>query len=272
MRSANGLLTAAALLHLAPVLLVGASAAQCELPKGLYEDRLALTQTQGPAEPANGALLPAGTVTPASKLTEIDGEYRRFLAAVAAATQAKDESALKACCDRASGDRAGALVCGLSLYLQGGRKQSAAFLEQFPNGRKEAAILPDLEAIFGKPGVELYPPKGPGYRLIDELFLLVMDEREVAINRYFSAATHSTGDQANYMNGQIRTFLKEAPAVVVNQWLVLRRYRPKLKQAAQSLIASSTPAEMQKLVRAVRTFCGASNPDCPDILKLYAGK
>jgi hypothetical protein len=29
---------------------------------------------------------------------------------------------------------------------------------------------------------------------------------------------------------------------------------------------------MQNVVRAVRAFCDKSNPDCPDILKLYAGK
>src|SRR5579864_5561254 len=116
MRRVNGLTISGVML---PALLAGANAAQCDLPKSLYEDRLALTQKQGPAEPATGALLPPGTVTPASRLAEIDGQYRQFLAAIAAATQSKDESALKACCDRASGDRAGVLVCGLSLYLQG---------------------------------------------------------------------------------------------------------------------------------------------------------
>src|SRR5204863_9589760 len=106
----------------------------------------------------------------------------------------------------------------------------------------------------------------------DELFLLAMDQRDVAITKYFNLANHATPEEAAYMDSQIRTFLKEAPAVVVNQWLILRRYRPRLKAAAHAMIASSTPAEMQSLVKVVRSFCDKGNPDCPDILKLYAGK
>ena len=169
-------------------------------------------------------------------------------------------------------DRAGALFCQLSLYLSGGRTDSAAFLEGFPSSKKEIALLWDLDAIAGGLGKTAYPPKGPSYQLIDELFLLVMDERDAAIAKYFNLASHASGDAATYMDGQIRTFLKEAPSAVVNQWLVLRRYRPKLKTAAQSLIASSSPAEMQKLVKTVQAFCEKGNPDCPDILKLYGGK
>ena len=133
-------------------------------------------------------------------------------------------------------------------------------------------MLWDLNAISGELGKTAYAPKGPGYKLIDELFLLMMDERDGAIVKYFNVASHSSGEAGIYMDGQIRTFLKEAPSAVVNQWLVLRRYRSKLKVAAQSLISSSSPAEMQKLVKAVHAFCDKGNPDCPDILKLYAGK
>jgi hypothetical protein len=179
---------------------------------------------------------------------------------------------VKACCDQAGSDRAGALFCQLSLYLSGGRTDSAAFLDGFPSSRKETALLWDLDPISGALGKTAYPPQGPGYRLIDELFLLVMDERDAAMGKYFNLASHASGDTATYMDGQIRTFLKEAPSAVVNQWLVLRRYRPKLKIAAQSLKSSSSPAEMQKLVKTVQAFCGKENPDCPDILKLYGGK
>ena len=270
MRRALGFFTAGIVL---PALLSGADAARCRLSKGLYEDRLALAQKQGPAESAAaGALLAPGTVTPADKLAAIDQEYRRFLTELAAAIDHDDAAGLKACCDEAAGDRAGSLYCQLSQYLFGQRKESAAFIEQFPNSRKEFAMLWDLSAIAGSAGKTLYPPKGPSYRLIDELFLLVMDERELAITKYFNLATHASGEEAKYMEGQMSVFLKEAPAVVVNQWLVLRRYRARLKGAAQSLIASSSPAEMQKTVKAVRAFCDKSNPDCPDILKLYAGK
>jgi hypothetical protein len=256
-----------------PALLWSGDPGRCQLSKGLYEDRLTLVQKQGPADsPATGALLAPGSTGSANRLSTIDDEYRLFFAEIASATQSNDSATLKSCCDHAANDRAGALVCRLSLYLDGGRKDSSLFLEQFPSTRKEYTMLLDLNSLAGGAGTNLFPPKGPGYRLIDELFLLVMDQRDIAITRYFNLAAQATGDEAAYMDGQIRVFLKEAPAVVVNQWLVLRRYRPKLKSAAQAVIASSTPAQMQGLVKAVRSFCDKSNPDCPDILKLYAGK
>ena len=266
----TGLLIAGGVL---PALLWGADAARCRLPKSLYDDRLALAQKQGPAEgSAAGGLLPSGKVAPAGKLTAIDDQYRQFLTELSDDLERKDTEAVKACCDMAGSDRAGSLFCQLSLYLAAGRTDAAAFLDQFPNNRKETTMLWDLEPIAGNLGMSMYPPKGPSYRLIDELFLLVMDERDPAIARYFNLATHTTGEAAGYMDGQIRTFLKEAPSAVVNQWLVLRRYRPKLKAAAQALNTTLSPAEMQKVTKAVRAFCDKSNPDCPDILKLYAGK
>jgi hypothetical protein len=256
-----------------PALMWGGDAGRCQLAKNLYEDRLTLAQKQGPADsPGSGALLAPGATGTSARLSSIDTEYQQFFAELASATQAKDSEALRACCDRASTDRAGALVCRLSLFLDGGRKDSSQFLEQFPSTRKDYVMLLDLNAIGGSTGVSLFSPKGPSYRLIDELFLLVMDQRDIAITRYFNLASIVSGGEAAYMDGQIRLFLKEAPAVVVNQWLILRRYRPKLKSAAQSIIASSTPAEMQALGKAVRSFCDKSNPDCPEILKLYAGK
>lgn len=254
-----------------PGLLWGADAARCRLPKSLYDDRLTLAQKQGPAEGAGG-LLPSGKVAPAGKLAAIDDQYRQFLTELSDSIDRKDADAVKACCDMAGPDRAGSLFCQLSLYLIGGRTDAAAFLDQFPGSRKETTMLWDLEGIAGNLGKSMYPPKGPSYRLIDELFLLVMDERDAAIAKYFNLATHTSGEAASYMDGQIRTFLKEAPSAVVNQWLVLRRYRPKLKAAAQALNATLSPAEMQKVTKMVRAFCDKSNPDCPDILKLYAGK
>jgi hypothetical protein len=258
---------------LLPALLWSADPGRCQLNKGLYEDRLTLLQKQGPADtPAAGALLAVGTVTPASKLAAIENEYHGFFGELAAATQANDSDSIKACCDRAASDHAGALVCRLSLYLDGGRKESTLFLEQFPATRKEFALLFDLNSLAGPAGAKLFPPRGPGYRLIDELFLLVMDQRDIAITKYFNLANHVSDDESTYMDAQIRQFLKEAPAAVVNQWLILRRYRPKLKTAAHALLTASTPAEMQTVVKAVRSFCDKSNPDCPDILKLYSGK
>src|SRR5436190_15702764 len=174
---------------LLPALLWSAEPGRCQLTRGLYEDRLILLQKQGPAEEqAAGALLAGGKAAAGSKLSAIESEYGGFFAELTSATQSKDSVALKACCDRATNDRAGALVCRLALYLDGGRKESAPFMEQFPANRKEFTLLSELNSLSGAAGAKLFPPKGPGYQLIDELFLLAMDQRDVAITKYFNLA------------------------------------------------------------------------------------
>src|SRR5947207_103656 len=85
-----------------PALLLCADAARCRLGKGLYEDRLAITQKHSPAEgPGAGALLAPGDSTPAGKLAAIDEQYRQFLRELSTAAAQQDNDTVKACCDQA---------------------------------------------------------------------------------------------------------------------------------------------------------------------------
>jgi hypothetical protein len=259
---------------LLPFLLVGQDPARCRLDKGLYDDRLASQKQDKPDRPATGALLPAGTGAAAqtSKLTAIDEEYRQFLVELSDATTRKDTTAIQACCDEATGDRAGALFCRIVTYLNGGRTDSAPFLKAFPGTKKETTMLWDLDAIAADQGKSMFPPRGPSYELIDELFLLVLDEHEQAISKYFNLSLHTTGEKARYMDNQIKLFLQESQFVVIDRWPILRRYKQKLNSVLGMIVNESSPAERQKITRAVQTFCEQANPDCPEILKLYGAK
>jgi hypothetical protein len=212
------------------------------------------------------------TVAEPNKLQVIDQEYQRFLAELADASARKDVKAFEACCEQAANDRAGALLCQLGTYISGDRTGIKTFLDAFPTGRKDVTMLLDLDAIASGPGRTLFPPAGPSRRLIDELFLLVLDERNQAVRKYFNLSSHVTGETATHMDEQIKLFLRESPAVVVSQWADVRRYWPKLKSSILDMQKSLSVEAMQKMRRAVRSFCAADNPDCPDIFKLYAGK
>jgi hypothetical protein len=260
---------------LLPFLLVGGDLARCRLNKGLYDDRLASQKQDQPDRSATGALLPAGITlaTPASKLTAIDDEYRKFLFELSDATTRKDATATQACCDEANGDRAGALFCQIVTYLNGGRTGSTAFLKAFPSTKKATTLLWDLDAIAADQGKSMFPPRGPSYQLIDELFLLVLDGQEQAISKYFSLSIHTTGENARYMDNQIKLFLQESQFVVIDRWPILRRYRQKLNSVFRMIVNESSSAEMQqKTTRAVQTFCEKTNPDCAEILDLYGVK
>src|SRR5215470_6690104 len=82
-------------------LLFGADATPCKLGKSLYDDRLAMEKQVQAERPPTLALLAPGTaaLAPTSKLTAIDEEYRRFLAALSHVKLSKDATALQACCD-----------------------------------------------------------------------------------------------------------------------------------------------------------------------------
>jgi hypothetical protein len=254
----------------------GADASRCRLTRGLYEDRVALGK-RGPADAASAtgaSRLSAGgaTVAETNKLQAIDQEYHRFLSELADTSARKDMKALEACCEQAANDRAGALLCQLATYLSSDRTGIKAYLDAFPTGRKGITMLLDLDAIAGGFGRTLFPPAGPSRKLIDELFLLVLDERNQAVPKYFNLSVHVTGETATHMDEQIKLFLRDSPAVVVSQWMTVRRYRPKLKSIILIMHKSASAAEMEKMTRGVRSFCSADNPDCPDIFKLYAGE
>src|SRR5437764_4904559 len=81
---------------LLPALLWSAEPGRCQLTKGLYEDRLTLLQKQGPTDSSSaGALLAAGTASPATRLAAMDGEYRQFFAELTTAMQSNNNAALQ---------------------------------------------------------------------------------------------------------------------------------------------------------------------------------
>jgi hypothetical protein len=252
-------------------LLFGADTTPCQLGKSLYNDRLAIEKQVQAVGPATGALLAPGTaaLAPIGKLAASDEEYRQFLAELSHAKVSKDGTALQTCCDEASGDRAGALFCQLVTFLNNRRTDSNAFLKAFPSNKKDISMLWTLDTIAADQGKSVFPPRGPSYELIDELFLLVLDEREQAISKYFNLSAHATAEKARYMDDQIKLFLRESQFVVVDQWPLLRRYKPKLTSVFQMIVSECSHAEMQKIARAVKTFCEKGSPDCHEILKLY---
>jgi hypothetical protein len=251
-----------------PLLLCGAETGACRLSKGMYNDWLAARVKPG----LSGQAFREQTGTPSPAPEKIEGfeqEYRRYVAELSDAMARKDAEAVRACCEEAAGDRAGALICRLAAYLTGARADSATFLKGFPGGKDGIAMVWDLDSLTGTAGKTMFPPRGPSYRLIDELFLLALDERGEAIDRYFHLWANGSGDSVHYMDGQVRILLMQAPAVVVNQWMLLRRYRPRLNSVLEDARKTTSPAEMEKATRAVRGFCSKGNPDCQEILKMY---
>jgi len=252
--------------------------APCMVRKGLYDNWLALARhASSRTRVGQDTLVAPGTASRAdaepSGATEIGREYSLFFECLSnLAEQQAAEEAVESCCQQAGGDPVASLDCRLTAYLKGGRSGGKDFLDALLPGRKGAQIVWELEAITaGKPaeGSKLFP-KGPAYKLIDELFLLVLDNRETAVSKYFNVWSAATPAGDRYIGSQVQVLLRESPAVVVKQWPVLRKYQPQLKKVVAEMSTSLPDTELKKMRRGLAGFCAPDNLDCPELLKLFA--
>jgi hypothetical protein len=251
----------------------GAEVSGCGVRKGLYEEWLAQARRgSGSRKGLKETLLrpsPAPAPNP-ERQQAIEEEYQAFFQCLSDVAARQDEKALQSSCDEATGDRLASMVCQSVIYVKNGRTGSKEFLDGFPSGKKGAEMVWDLSAITGA-GQEkirkaaMFLPDGPAYKLIDELFLLVLDGKETAAAKYFTIAASAPEADERHVDEQIEILLREAPVVVVKEWAVLRQYQPKLRK----LLPEMSRAELQKVRQGLAGFCAKDNLDCPEILKVF---
>src|SRR5215471_9932856 len=166
--------------------------AACVIGKGLYEGWLGLAKTGSVR--AGGGVPVAGAPTdiPAPERRKAIGkEYQSFFRCL---SDSKDEETVQARCKDVEGDRIALLACHTAAYLKGGRTNAKEFLDSLPANRKGAEAIWDLYAIADTGDAPpVFQPGGPAHKLIDELFLLMLDDRETAAAKYMMAATLATG-------------------------------------------------------------------------------
>lgn len=245
----------------------------CSIKKGLYEQWGSLSKRASGRKNLKETPLRSGAGSPGPEKQAIEEEYREYFRCLAESPIKVDEQTPESFCDPAAGDRLAFLVCQCVRHLKTGRTSGKDFINAFPASRKGTEMIWDLEEIVGAPQTArlgaIFQPEGPAIKLIDELFLLVLDDKESAAARYFSISASATGDDAKHMDQQIKVLLAESPAVVVKQWPTLRQYQSTLKRVIADMAASLPKAEMAKTRRQAAAFCPRDNLDCPEILKLF---
>jgi hypothetical protein len=251
-----------------------AAAGSCGVRKGLYETWLSLAKHT--TRPVRGSsLAPAAQKTPDSLAAEgIGAEYLAFFQCIADAAVPGDEDGGRSLCKDAVADRLAAVVCQTALYLKTGRGNPKDLLDSLPATKRTAEMIWDLQtiAVSSSPGNRypaLFSPDGPAYKIVDELFVLVLDDMETAAAKYFHIAGSAVGPDGRHVEAQIKILLRESPAVVVKHWEVLRQHQPMLKKLLSQLSAELPGAEMTKLRQGIAGFCAPDNLDCPEILKVF---
>ena len=88
--------------------------------------------------------------------------------------------------------------------------------------KKSAEMIWDLQMIVesGSPTRQaaIFLPDGPAYKIVDELFVLVLDDKEMAALKYFQIAGSAAGTAGRHVDAQLKILLRESPAVVVKEW------------------------------------------------------
>ena len=246
----------------------------CEVHKGLYDSWLSLAKRGTHSGPI-GSLLGASRSTPRQdSAQDIYSEYRNFFQCLSDTAVPADEDAGRSMCKEAAADRVGALVCQAALYVKTGRTAGKELLDAMPSSKKGAELIWDLDAIAAA-GVEgnrfpaLFAPKGPAFKIIDEVFVLALDNRETAMAKYFHIVGAASGAGTQYTDAQIKILLRESPALVVEHWAVIRQYQPVLKKVMAELSRELSGPEMKKVRQGIAGFCNKDNLDCPEILKFF---
>lgn len=247
----------------------------CLIRKGIYDSWLALSKK--PARPATrvGSLL--GSVKPVvepASAPEVHEAYEAYLQCLSDAPVPETESDVYLMCKDADADRLGSLVCQLALYLKTNRTRGSELLNALSPGKKGGELVWDLESIAGAAASEnhfpsLFSPQGPAFKLIDELFVLALDDRETAISKYFHIASESPASVAPHVDAQIKILLRESPALVVTRWQIFRQYRPRVRRILDDLSKELTYGEMDKLRMGIAGFCSKEYLDCPEIERFF---
>jgi hypothetical protein len=256
------------------ILAAGADSTGCAASKGLYEDWLGTAKavprrTAGAKELIDNA--PSGGSEP-EKQQAAARKYQAFFVCLSDAVEHQTEEAVMELCRQAGEDRIASLVCHVAVYLMSGRTDRKEFLDALPSGKRGGEVIWDLDAIGGgrkEDAAPVFSPNGPAYKLMDELFLLVLDAEETAAAKYMSFAALASGDASRHMDEQMKLLIRESPAVIVKRWMVFRQYQPKLKRLLAEMSANLPAAEIQKLRRGLGAFCAKDNPDCPEIVRLF---
>ncbi len=247
----------------------GATPAACTIRKGVYDEWLSLEKRGSSPRKVLKLLGGPRASTPDAASGQAIGEaYQGYFQCLSDTVVKKEEKPPLSFCEGAAGDRLAAFVCQTAAYIKQERAASKEFIDAFPAGKKAGEMIWDLDAIASLESSKeavLFPPKGPAYKAIDELFVLVLDGQESAVSKYFNIAGAASDAGARYMDGQIKVLLLEAPAVVVKQWPTVRQYLPILKKQLQAM----PPEELRKIRLGMAGFCAKDNLDCPEILRTF---
>jgi hypothetical protein len=249
---------------------VAGDSAGCGLSKGLYEGWLGITKTA--PRRGGGALIDnAPSAAEPDRRKSIAKEYHNYFRCISETAERSNANAVLEKCKEVEGDRPAWLACRTAAYLKGGRADGKEFLDVIPPGKKGAELIWDLDAIGGGPqdgSTGFFLPGGPAYKLLDELFLLVLDDKETAAAKYMGIATLAPGEAQQHVDEQLKLLLRESPAVVVKRWVIFRQYQAKLKKVVADLTANLPAAEMQRVRKNIGAFCSKDNQDCPEIGRL----
>jgi hypothetical protein len=241
----------------------------CELKPDLYQARKAITERYA-REVGNDY---AGHRSVANELRaqkrDIDKQYFEYMSAVSQAASQEKPEGVQACCS-APPDPIAHQICILGAYMQGHRKDSAAFVKGVPADKESAAALWALDEIAyangdqGNQSALPFGPEGPVNQYLKELFRLVIRGNNEAIKKYLGLYAFADGEYAEAMEDQLETLILDHPKVVLSNWRLIKTYNRALSDLRETMSAE----KKQQASSRIQKECAPEGQECTEVLAL----
>lgn len=232
----------------------------CSLPTGLYSERTRLEEKYAKEVGNDYSQNKSVADEILQQKKAVDQKYLNYMNQVANGTS----DTVHACCPPSQRDPVALRVCSLSSYIKGGRKDVASFLASVPTDKASAHSLWVLDEIAhsresGADESKIpFQPSGPVSTYMSELNRLILIGDQNAIRKYFGLFVLADGDAAEQMEGNLEEFLLHKPAVVAENWSILREY-PKALATMDEMMSES---EKHQAVFSILKECSAKGLNC----------
>lgn len=161
-------------------------------------------------------------------------------------------------------------ICTLLLYLAQDKKLAQLFLSKTPKTKEGVNWLWQWDAMIARKSdgkTDKFFSSGFAARYIDEIYLLVEEFPEIALERLLLLYQYANGEYAEYLDDKLQLLFKDDPDLLFLQWQKINKFKKNLKV----IIDGIDPKEILPLKNSVDNLCHNEQKSqrCKEIRKLF---
>jgi hypothetical protein len=162
-------------------------------------------------------------------------------------------------------------LCALLTYLAKDKKSAKLFLSDIPKTKEGVKWLWQWDTLIARKlegKSDKFFPSGFAARYIDEIYLLVEEFPEIALERLLLFYRYSNGVYAEYLDDKLQLLFTEDPDLLFLQWQKINKFKKELKV----IINGIGSKEILSFKNSIDYLCHKeqNSQRCREIRKLFA--